>query len=151
MGSSKKEALRQWLENERPSQVTEAHFEELRERLTPVSEGYLRRLLRASGAALSPLVEGVVQDSFENLERTLRALAEEYERADRIRAKLIRGQVIQAKDHARWAALRSPGKALVKSEMATWLLIWLENPSLFQIWADLRLTRGQIQKPTAES
>ena len=139
MRSSKKAELNQWLQNERPPQINEAHFADVLKRLEPISGGYLRRLLRASGAALSPVVEGVVQDSFENLERTLRALSEEYEQSDLIRAKAIRRMVIQAKDHARWAALRSPEKALVKNEMAAWLLVWLENPAVFPIWVNLRL------------
>lgn len=113
----------------------------MRERLSPVTDGYLRRLLRASGAALSPVVEGVVQDSFDDLERTLRALSEEYENSDRIRAKSIRGMVIQAKDHARWAARRSPQKAPIKTEMVTWLLVWLENPAVFPLWVGLRRKR----------
>jgi hypothetical protein len=147
MGSSKKERLRQWLENQRPPQITEAHFAELRERLSPVTDGYLRRLLRASGAALSPVVEGVVQDSFDDLERTLRALSEEYENSDRVRAKSIRGIVIQAKDHARWAALRSPEKAPIKTEMVTWLLVWLENPAVFPLWVGLRRPRNPVSAP----
>ena len=142
MRSSKKEALRQWLASEQPPQITEAHFAELGMRLAPVSEGYLRRLLRTCGTPLSPMVEGVVQDSFENLERTLRALSLEYEQADRVRGKVIRRLVIQAKDHARWASQRAPEKAVVKNEMVTWLLVWLENPAVFPIWIDLRLTRG---------
>lgn len=91
---------------------------------------------------MSPLVEGVVQDSFVHLERTLRALSEEYERSDRDRAKAIRRMVIQAKDHARWAAQRTPEKAVIKHEMVTWLLVWLENPTVFSAWVNLRLTRG---------
>ena len=85
-----------------------------------------------------------MQDSFENLERTLRALSDEYERADRLRAKAIRRLVIQAKDHARWAALRSPQKAQVKNEMVTWLLVWLENPAVFSVWVELRLARNPL-------
>jgi hypothetical protein len=139
MRKSKKEALKQWLQNERPPQITEAHFAHLLELLEPISEGYLRRILRESGTALSPVVEGVVQDSFENLERTLRALSEEYERSGRTRARTIRNLVILAKKHTRWAALRSPEKAPVKKEMEAWILVWLENPTVFPIWVNLRL------------
>ena len=142
MRSSKKEALNQWLQNERPRRIAETHFTDLLVRLAPISEGYLRRLLRDCGTALAPVVEGVVQDSFENLERTLRALSDEYERADRLRAKTIRRLAIQAKDHARWAALRSPEKAQVKKEMVAWLLVWLENPTVFPVWVNLRMTHG---------
>ena len=142
MGTSRKELLGQWLENERPQQITEAHFAGLKEWLPLTDDGYLRRILRESGVPLSPVVEGVVQDSFENLERTLRALSEEYARSDRLRAKTIRALVILAKQHTRWAALRNPEKARIKKEMESWILVWLENPTLFPIWADMRLARG---------
>ena len=112
--------------------------------MAPVSEGYLRKLLRGCGTALSPVVEGVVQDSFENLERTLRAMSEEYGRSDRVRAKAIRRLAVQAKDHTRWAALRSPEKAEVKKEMVAWLLVWLENPTVFPLWVNLRLRHGHF-------
>jgi len=45
--------------------------------------------------------------------------------------------VIEAKDHARWAA-RSAEKRAVKEEMAMWMLTWLENPPLFRDWVALR-------------
>lgn len=112
--------------------------------LAPISEGYLRRILRLCGTPLSPVVEGVMQDSFEDLARTLRALSEEYEQADRRRAWTIRRMVIQAKDHARWAALRSPEHAAMKHEMVTWLLVWLENPAIFPVWVELK-QKGHVK------
>ena len=142
MGRSKKEALRRWLENERPQQITETHFAELLETFAPISEGYLRRILRESGVPLAPVVEGVVQDTFANLERTLRALSEEYSRSNRVRAKTIRALVILAKQHTRWARLRNPAIEQEKREMEKWILDWLENPTIFPILVDLRLTRG---------
>ena len=137
MANNKKQALKQWLQDERPPLITEEHFVTLRRHLAPVSIGYLRRLLRANGAALSPLVEGVVQDSLEALERTLRGLSAEYEQAGEGRRRLIRQMVIQAKDHARWAALRSREHKAEKQQMAEWLLMWLENPAVFPLWANL--------------
>lgn len=105
----------------------------------------MRRLLRASGLPLTPLVEGVRQDSFEELERTLLALESEYSAAvsagQRERARACRRAVIQAKDHARLAA-RNPKtdsvKAAQKGEMVLWMLTWLENPSVFAAWLALR-------------
>ena len=149
MRSSKKEALRQWLASEQPPQINEQHFAALQMRLAPVSEGYLRRLLRVCGTPLSPMVEGVAQDSFEDLERSLCALSEEYERADRSRGKAIRRIVIQAKDHARWAARRSPEKAAIKTEMVAWLLVWLENPTVFPIWVKLPGVRLRVSSLSA--
>jgi hypothetical protein len=129
--------------------IAETHWQELLERLAPISESYLRRLLRASGALLSPLVEGVRQDSFAELERTLLAIGREYAQAraagDRDRARACRRLVILAKDHARWALRNSrtpPDKKARKEEMVLWMLTWLENPEAFPPWLTLRKKPG---------
>jgi hypothetical protein len=129
----------------RPERVGEAQWRDLRERLAPISDSYLRRLLRATGLPLAPLVEGVRQDSLEELERTLLALEREYLAAVRAgeheRAGACRHAVIEAKDHAR-LALRNPktdpAKAARKREMILWMLTWLENPGVFPAWLALR-------------
>jgi len=51
--------------------------------LAPVSERYLRNLLRDAGVSMEPLIEGVRQDSFEHLERTMLGLTEEFALARR--------------------------------------------------------------------
>jgi hypothetical protein len=112
--------------------VEPRHLEELRKVLGPVSDSYLRRLLRESGAALHPLVEGVRQSGFEELERTLLALLE----CDRTAARRL---VIEAKDHAKLALRREPDPA--REEMILWMLTWLENPEAFPIW--VRLKKGR--------
>jgi hypothetical protein len=61
----------------------------------------------------------------------------EYERGDAARRTEVRRRVIEAKDHARWAA-RSPAKRDQKEEMVLWMRTWLENPPLFPVWARLR-------------
>jgi len=113
--------------------------------LAPVSEAYLRNLVRECGLPLDPLVEGVRQDTFENLSRTLVALAVEYERAaaagNHTRAAACRRAVLTAKDHAR-LAVRRPGvtaaQTAMKREMVEWMLLWLENPALFPGWVAIR-------------
>lgn len=94
---------------------------------------------------LAPLVEGVRQDSFEELERTIDAVAREYDAAlaaeDRNRARLCREAIITAKDHARLAARSSKSsmeKKVEKEEMILWLTVWLENPAVFATWRELR-------------
>ncbi|MEZ5401488.1 MAG: hypothetical protein R2729_17585 [Bryobacteraceae bacterium] len=120
--------------------VDPALRERLAAQLAPVSGPYLRKLLRESGVALDPLVEGVRQDTFEDLERTLRALARCYgEAADRAEAAAIRRVVIEAKDHARLAARRHPGAE--GDEKILWMLTWLENPPVFETWLSLRKAR----------
>ena len=122
------------------STVGEGDLPRIQAALQPISDRYLRTLLRASGVALSPMVEGVRQDSFEELERTLRAVLGEYEKGDRARQTLCRRAVIEAKDHARLAAGKAADerKKVRKQEMVLWMLTWLENPPLFPEWVALR-------------
>lgn len=94
---------------------------------------------------LAPLVAGVRQDSFEELENSLRALEREYTQAvaasNRERVQACRQAVITAKDHARWVA-RNPKtleeKRAQKREMILWITTWLENPGVFPAWIELR-------------
>jgi len=133
----KKAELQAWLDVERPTEIGEPQWDALRTALAPISRGYLRKLLRESGIALAPLVEGVRQDDFETLQRSLTALLAEYEIATPERRSEIRKLVIEAKDHARWAA-KSPEHRAAKQEMILWMLTWLENPPLFPNWVALR-------------
>ena len=57
--------------------------------------------------------------------------------AIRLGRQSIRRVVIEAKEHARWAA-RKPERRVEKEEMALWMLTWLENPPLFPQWVQLR-------------
>jgi hypothetical protein len=136
---NKRKELAAYLEQRRPAIVTEAEQAELRTRLAPISDSYLRRLLRASGAPLAPLVAGVRQSSLEELERSLLEIGDEYARAlaagDAVRARCCRRLVIEAKDHARWALRRGHAD---KEEMLLWMLTWLENPGVFPAWVGLR-------------
>ncbi len=72
------------------------------------------------------MVEGVRQDTLDNLQRTLLALLGEYERGKQAD---VRKLVIAAKERAKWTS---------KQENALWMLTWLENPPLFPQWAALR-------------
>jgi len=129
--------LERWLTQRRPAYIGEAELEEIRTLLAPVSTSYLRRLLRTTGVEMTPMVEGVRQEDFDALERTLLALVDEYERADPRRKAALRRLVIEAKDHARFAA-RKPERREEKEEMRLWMLTWLENPPLFPQWVQLR-------------
>ncbi len=133
----KRTELERWLEGHAPAQIGEIEFEELRRALAPVSESYLRKLLRDSGLPLAIMVEGVRQSSFDELEASLLKFLDEYERGDPARRAAVRRVVITAKDHARLAA-RNPDKRPEKEEMLLWLLTWLENPPLFRDWVGLR-------------
>jgi len=117
--------------------IGEAEFEQLRTDLAPVSDHELRRLLRESRLPLAPLVEGVRQNSLQDLERTLCALAREYASGGPDRRQAIRRLVITARDHARLAARRTEA-ASGKAEMILWMNIWLESPEVFRAWVALR-------------
>ena len=132
---SKRTELARWLGELEPEVIGLPEWDVLRKALAPISDGYLRRLLRASGIPLHPLVEGVRQEDFASLERTLLALLVE----DR---KTARTLVIEAKDHARWASKKHPEK----EEMILWMLTWLENPGIFPPWLEIR--KGMLRAPT---
>ena len=125
-----------------PDVIDERLAAELAARLAPVSASWLRTLLRKSGTPLAPLVEGVNQESMDELERTLLRLAEEYAAGK----KQARAVVIEAKNRMRWAASRASDETArsEKAEMLLWAMTWLENPAAFPVWA--RLRRGRLSK-----
>jgi len=129
--------LTRWLEEHRPAQIGETEFELLRAELAPVSESYLRRLVRESGVPLDPMVQGVRQATLAELEASLFRLLAEYEAGDPQRRMAVRRLVITAKEHARLAA-RNPDKRPEKQEMILWLTTWLENPPVFKDWVSIR-------------
>ena len=137
----KRAELQQWLARQRPARIGEREWAMLHVDLAPISGSHLRRLLRESGVTLAPLIEGVRQESFEALESSLLSLLREYERSDVAGRTSVRRVVIEAKEHARWAA-RNPEKRREKAEMALWMLTWLENPPVFPQWVKLRRQHG---------
>ncbi|PWU00209.1 MAG: hypothetical protein C5B51_25635 [Terriglobia bacterium] len=142
---SVKQRLRELLAAEKPSAITEAVWQSLLQRLAPVSESYLRDLLRQTGLPFDQPYAGVRQHTFEELEQSLRDLQAVYSNAaaagDRERARYCRRQVIAAKDRARFLAKNArtaPGNKAQKEEMAQWMLVWLENPEVFPAWVETR-------------
>jgi hypothetical protein len=129
MRSTKRDKLAEWIEQQKPSLIGLEEFERLKEVLSPISESYLRQLLRESGAPLTPMVEGVRQANLGALELSLLALLAEYESGDPAKKRAVRQLVIAAKDRAKWTH---------KEENILWLTTWLENPPLFPAWARLR-------------
>ena len=138
-------ALREFLAAGRIAAIGEAEWRELLRELAPISESYLRELLRDTGLPFAQPYAGIRQQTFAELERTLREMLEVYTEAmqagDRQRARYCRRQVIAAKDRARFVA-RNPKtaaeKKAQKEEMAQWMLVWLENPAVFPAWVEIR-------------
>jgi hypothetical protein len=136
--SSVKQRLRYWIAAERPPAITGEVWRDLLQRFAPVSESYLRDLLRDTGIPIEQPWAGVRQHTFEELEQSLRDMLRVYEEAsaagDRDRARYCRRQVIAAKDRAKFAVKKKP----VKAEMVDWMLVWLENPAVFPAWVEAR-------------
>jgi hypothetical protein len=122
--------------------IDEDAWADLKRELAPISDGYLRSMLIATGHPLSPVIEGVHTTDLKQAERNLRALAEEYELGDASRRRLCRDVVIGAKQRARWWLRRSaaehPSERPLKEEILLWTSTWLENPLLFAEWVTLR-------------
>ncbi len=154
---SVKQQLRDYLAAEHPSAITEAVWGALIERLAPVSESYLRDLLRETGLPFEQPYAGIRQHTWEELEQSLREMQQVYAEAlaagDRDRARYCRRQVIAAKDRARFLA-GNPNigaeKQRQKEEMSEWMLVWLENPDVFPAWADARKRVGKPQQKTRQ-
>lgn len=127
----KREQLRELLDRLPGARIDSALAAELKRKLDPVSDSYFRKLLRESGAALAPMVEGIRQDSFAAFERTFLALID----ASATEAEKRR-EVIRSRDHARLAARRTPSPE--RDEMILWMTVWLENPPIFREWLALR-------------
>jgi hypothetical protein len=116
--------------------VAENEWNELRAALSDISE----KTLRESGIAISAPWRGVAEHSMDHLESSLRDLSEIYETQPKLR-RYCRDQVIAAKDRARWAARSfrvEENKRRMKAEMVEWMLVWLDDPTIFPSWAKLR-------------
>lgn len=129
--------LARWITEHHPARIGETEFAEIARALAPVSEDYLRKLVKECGLPLAPMIAGVRQANFGELEESLCLLLDEYTRDSAKRQASIRKVVITAKDHARLAA-RNPARRAEKEEVILWLTTWLENPPLFPAWVAIR-------------
>jgi hypothetical protein len=142
---STKRRLGEYLAQRQPPRITEEIWTEARAELAPVSDSYLRDLLRATGIPFDQPWAGIRQHTFEELEGSLGEMLDVYVAAqaagERERARYARRQVIAAKDRAKFTAANprtGAEKRAAKDEMAQWMLVWLENPELFPAWVDAR-------------
>jgi hypothetical protein len=138
MLSTKRVKLAEWIGLHQPPLIGQKEFQQLAEELGPITERYLRKLLRDTEVHLAPIVDGVRQSNLGELELSLLALLVEYEAGDAVQKLAVRKLVITAKDHARWTH---------KDENVLWLTTWLENPPLFPAWARLRRGRARLSAP----
>jgi hypothetical protein len=146
---SVKKAFQEYLAARRPEAVDEAVWNDLLGVLAPVSESYLRELVRATGLPFQQPWAGVRQHTAEELEASLQEILQVYEKAvgegNRPLARYCRKQVIAARERARFAASNaklSPEARELKAEMSDWMLVWLENPPVFPAWLEARRNRS---------
>jgi hypothetical protein len=144
-GKSVRQRLREYLEKEHPPAVTELVWRDLLQRLAPVSESYLRDLIRAEGLPCEQPFAGIDQHTLDALEGSLRDMLTVYvealEAGNRERARYCRRQVIAAKDRAKFQVQTprtAPERKALKQEMVQWMLVWLENPEVFPTWVEAR-------------
>ncbi len=127
-------AARQW------ASIGKTEWEQLRGDVPEIAENSLREILQESGLEIEQPYCGVQQKSLAALERSLLDLKRVYsEQPDR--AAICRKLVIQAKDRARFAARnRNVAEATraMKEEMVRWMLVWLDDPSMFETWVRIR-------------
>lgn len=132
-----KAKVQAWLTEHNPPRIEPQHIKQLLNDLAPVKEATVRRLLRESEWPLAPLVEGVRQDNEDNLQRTLIALANEYE----VNPVGARQAVLTARQHAEWNLRRNPADPH-RAEAMLWIRTWLENPTIFETWSKLRRAKA---------
>jgi hypothetical protein len=144
-GKSAKQQLREYLAEERPAAITGAVWRDLLTKLSPVSESYLRELVRETGLPCDQPYAGIRQHTLEELEQSLREMLLVYAEAkaagNRDGARYCRRQVIGAKDRAKFLARNSrtpDDKKALKEEMVEWMLVWLDNPEVFPAWVEAR-------------
>jgi hypothetical protein len=119
------------------SEIGEDQWNEIRAALPDLPES----TIRTSGLEIHAPWCGVNAYSFEDLDASLRAYCTVYESRPDLR-RYCRDEVIATKERARWAA-KNPkvdeNKRAMKAEMVEWMLVWLDDPSVFPLWAQLRL------------
>ena len=122
--------------------ITGVVWHELLERFAPVSESYLRELLRDSGVPIEQPWGGVRQHTLAELEESLGELVDLYEGAvaagDKDLARYCRKVVIGAKDRAKFALAKGNES---KREMVDWMMVWLENVGVWREWVGVRKTK----------
>jgi hypothetical protein len=146
-----RKALREFIAARGWTSVGETEWAELRGAFPKIRPGSVVK----TGIHLEQPLRGVEQHGFDELERSLIELAGVYEARPDLR-RFVRDQVIAAKERARWASRNLRAGEEVrrrKAEMLEWMLVWLDDPAMFETWARLRrkaMEPGVLSKRYAE-
>ena len=110
------------------------------------SKTLFNEVLAEAGIGVEQPFRGVDTHSLEGLEQTLRELSAYYAASEKDGQRLCREMVIAAKDRARSASRgvkAELAKRELKARMVEWMLVWLDDPTVFPIWATLRQAAEQ--------
>ena len=132
MPSGTKEKLLAWRQSHQHAVIDPKTLEQLALEFG-VTAATLRKHARSLDLPMTPLAEGVRQDSIDHAERTLTALSQAYRQGSRA---ATRETVLTARTHAEWAMRKNPTPE--RDEMLLWIRTWLENPEIFPEWVKLR-------------
>lgn len=122
------------------NQWTAIHTAEWKLLRQSFSESSLREWLAEAGIPVDQPYRGVETKTLLGLEDSLAAMSELYEREAGLR-KACRAVVIGVKDRTRFAARNlkvDEAKRALKAEMVEWMLVWLDDPTMFPVWAAIR-------------
>ena len=149
-------AVLEFLEEQSPAIVDRGALDRIRRHIAatcnrrrPPSKAYVLDILLSTDVPVDRAVGGIPVDlrgrvrtkSLEDTKRSLIEMTREYEAApDRQRAGDVRRAVVRTKDHLKLALAGgiSPEKRPAKEEILRWLLVWLENPGIFESWVAVR-------------
>lgn len=138
--SSRTAKLKAYLAVRSCKAIGEAEWEHLRREFPEIGENSLRRRLWDAGFEIQQPWCGVRTTSLIELELCLVDLERVYASHPEQRA-ICRKPVIEAKNRTRFASRNSrvdAGKRAIKDEMVRWMLVWLEDPAMFEAWVRRR-------------
>ncbi len=115
--------------------IGETEWKELHTSLPDVADS----TLRGAGLSIAQPWLGVVQHTLDDLELSLIELARVYKARPDLRP-YCRQQVIAAKDRARWLSRRHQ----LKAEMVEWMLVWLGDPAMFEVWIGVKRAQPNV-------
>ncbi|MDQ6700351.1 MAG: hypothetical protein M3Z36_09210 [Acidobacteriota bacterium] len=141
--NNNRQRLRDYLSTRKWTSVGKEEWQQLRREFPGIAENSLREMLQESTIEIAQPYCGVRQKSLEDLESSLLGLYGVYA-GHPDQAGTCRKLVIQAKDRARFvtrnAKVIEPVRAM-KEEMVRWMLVWLDDPSMFESWVRARKTQ----------
>ena len=129
------------------------HVGAVTQRAKPPSSAYLLDILLQTDTPVDRTIGGIPVDlrgkiridDLAQAKQSLLDMSREYAEASSAqRARDVRRAVMRTKNHLKLALTGtiSPRKRAVKREIYEWLLVWLENPGVFESWVALRTSKS---------